>query len=106
MSNVTLKIGGRQYAVACSPGEEEHVVSLGQAIDAKIISMGTAGGQNEVRSLLFAALLLADEVDEARRSKGESALTPATEDPLEAIAPALDRIATRLENLATQFENT
>lgn len=106
MSNVTLKIGGRQYTVACSPGEEEHVVSLGQVVDAKIVAMGAAGGQHEVRSLLFAALLLADEVDEARRNKGKPAPAPATEDPLEEIAPTLDRIAMRLENLATQFENT
>ena len=27
MSNVTLAIGGRNYTVACAPGEEEHIGS-------------------------------------------------------------------------------
>ena len=63
MSNITLTIGGRDYAVACDPGEEAQVAKLGAMIDAKLTAMGTAG-QNETRSLLFAALLLADEVYE------------------------------------------
>lgn len=65
MSNVTLSIGGRNYTVACASGEEEHVTSLGRAIDAKIQSMGGAG-TTESRQLLFAALLLADEVHEVK----------------------------------------
>ena len=35
MSDVTLKIGGRSYAVACAAGEEEHVATLGRLIDEK-----------------------------------------------------------------------
>lgn len=105
MSNVTLKIGGRNYAVACAEGEEEHVATLGRLIDEKVAGMGTAGGQNEVRSLLFAALLLADELHEARRSKGQATPAPAA-NPLPELAPALEQIAERIENLAAQVENT
>ena len=105
MSNVTLKIGGRNYAVACAPGEEAHVAELGELIDGKITAMGTSGGQNETRSLLYAALLLADELHETRKGKPAPATAPPQEDEtLAEIAPTLERIAVRLENLATQIE--
>jgi cell division protein ZapA len=100
MSNVTLSIGGRNYTVACAAGEEEHVTELGQAIDAKIQSMGAAG-TNETRQLLFAALLLADEVHEAKSAKRPSPLEPASDDSqaerLEAIAAKLEACALALE---------
>ena len=110
MSNVTLKISGRNYAVACAPGEEAHIMELGELIDGKVTSMGTAGGQNEIRSLLFASLLLADEVHDLRKAR-PAAAAPAKEavqdeETLSEIAPALERLAVHLENLATQIEST
>ncbi len=68
MSNVTLHIGGRDYTVACAEGEEAHVASLGALIDEKIQAMGA--GHNEPRQLLFAALLLADELHDAKHRGG------------------------------------
>jgi cell division protein ZapA len=68
LGRVTLMIGGRDYAVACAEGEEAHVAGLGQMIDAKLAELPSATAQSEVRSLLFAALLLADEVSELRHA--------------------------------------
>lgn len=118
MSNVALWVGGRSYTVNCAAGEEDHIAELGAMIDAKLSSMG-APGQNETRNLLFAALLLADEVFELR-SSGPPAAVPAaapaespyaTPDPLPYEAPAfaidperLEGIANRLENLASHLE--
>lgn len=100
MSNVTLTIGGRNYTVACASGEEAHVASLGQIIDDKIQSMGAAG-TNETRQLLFAALLLADEVHEAKTASRMPASAPAFDDSqaerLEAIAAKLEACASGLE---------
>ena len=100
MSNVTLTIGGRNYTVACAAGEEDHVAGLGQAIDAKIQSMGAAG-TNETRQLLFAALLLADEVHEAKSASRAPTPAPAFDDSqadrLEAIAAKLEACALALE---------
>lgn len=98
MSNVTLSIGGRDYAVACAPGEEAHVRGLGALIDAKIKAMGTAAGHSETRDLLFATLLLADEVHELGQRGGPAAPAPAQ-------APADDRIADKLEALAARLES-
>ena len=81
MSNVTLEIGGRQFSVASADGEEAHVTALGRMIDDKLRAMGGAGGQSESRMMLFAALLLADEIHEIksrpRRSRrGRCVRTP------------------------------
>jgi cell division protein ZapA len=98
MSNVTLQIGGRSYAVACADGQEEHIASLGRAIDAKLTTMG-GGVQNESRALLFAALLLADEVFELTRKPAK-----AKAGDLPDIAPALEMLADKLEHLAESLE--
>lgn len=125
VSNVALVVGGRNYTVNCAAGEEDHIAELGAMIDGKLAAMGTAG-QNETRSLLFAALLLADEVYELT-SNGPATPTPgvtsaelpyATPDPIAYAAPdnaglvpefaidpeRLEGIALRLENLAAHLE--
>ena len=80
MSEVALSIGGRTYRVACGPGEEERVSRLGAAINDKLSSMGNLSG-NDAQNLLFAALLLADEVHEGRdtvaRAEGDIAAAKA-----------------------------
>ncbi len=101
MSNITLTIGGRDYAVACDPGEEAQVARLGAMIDAKLASMGTAASQGETRNLLFAALLLADEVSELKRG-APSAAQPSN--PVPDHADALEAIAARLETFASALE--
>ena len=98
MSNVTLQVGGRGYIVACAAGEEAHVEQLGSLIDGKIRELTTAG-HNEVRLLLFASLLLADELQELKSGKPIAA---PTDDGTQ--AAALEAIATRLENCATALE--
>jgi len=101
MSNVSLSIGGRTYSVACADGEEAHVAALGRMIDAKIGAMDGQASQNESRALLFAALLLADEVHEAQAGQPSAGpAAPASPD----LAPNLARIAQRLENLADRLE--
>jgi len=96
VSNVTLQIGGRSYLVACAAGEEDRVQELGQMIEGKVRELGPAG-HNEARLLLFAALLLADELHEARK-KGGSAPTVDQADALEALAARLENCASALES--------
>jgi len=102
MSRVDLMIGGRDYAVACAEGEEEHVRQLGRLIEEKMAALPGGANQSEVRAMLFAALLLADEVQELRQ-KAELAPAPAsTPDP--ALAQRLGSLAARLEQLAGAIE--
>jgi cell division protein ZapA len=103
MSNVHLAIGGRQFTVACAAGEEDHVADLGSMIASKIDAMGDLSNQSESRMLLFAALLLADELHDATsRGGGATAAPPPAASP--ASARRLEAIAERLENLATRLE--
>ena len=97
MSNITLDIAGRRFTVACGPGEEPHIEMLGRIIDSKIEGMPGLASQSEARCLLYAALLLADEVHELRTGAS----------PVEdgRAAEALERVAESLEGLAARLEN-
>ena len=97
MSNITLDIAGRKFTVACGPGEEPHIEKLGRIIDSKIEGMPGLATQSEARCLLYAALLLADEVHELRSG------TAPPDDPR--TAEALERAAETLEGLAARLEN-
>jgi cell division protein ZapA len=105
MSDVTLTIAGRDYAVACAPGEEDHVRKLGALIDARVQSLGQSGAQSETRALLFAALLLADENHElnSRGTGTRVPSAPAAED--ERLADKLEALAIRLESCADAIED-
>ena len=92
MSNVRLAIAGREYTVACSPGEEPHLTMLGAMIDSKLSTLPNTVGQSEVRRFLYAALLLADELRELRAEP-----RPETAETLEALADQLEGLATELE---------
>lgn len=107
MSDVTLSIGGRDHAVACGPGEEDHVRYLGNLIDAKVAQMEGATSQTDARLLLFAALLLADEVHELKQAltTAEVAAEARAKEPTD-LTPLLEALATRLENLAGHLETT
>ncbi len=99
MSNVTVTIAGRHYTVACAAGEEGHIELLGRTIDGKLEGLANLATQSEARTLLFAALLLADELHE-RNTGGAPAAAEA--DPQ--VADSLEELAWRLEGLAARLE--
>ena len=104
MSNVSLMIGGRSYTVATSPGDEDRIRSLGALIDDRVQALGAIAGQSEARQLLFAALLLADELEQQRGASAPAAPSPAPS-PDPEIAAALESLADRLEAAATALED-
>ena len=102
MSNINLNIGGRTLTVACAPGEEDHIAGLGRMIDDKLNTMGGATGQTETRMLLFAALLLADELHDIRTGVTLPAAPAPVADPR--VAERLETLATALEKCASHLE--
>ena len=102
MPSVELEIAARKYVVACRDGEEDHLRSVAAIVDRRAHDAAEAlGSLSEARQLLFASLLLADEIKEYRA--GNAPPAPAEPDP--AVADALDRIAGRLERLADSLED-
>jgi cell division protein ZapA len=98
MADVELAIGGRTYAIACRDGGEDHLRTLAAHVDAKAHEAAAAvGGMNEARQLLFAALLIADELTEAKAAFGS-----APGDDM--VNHALHTLATRIESIADALE--
>lgn len=104
MSNVTLHIGGRNFTVASADGEESHIEMLGRMIDGRLKRMGSAVGQSESRTLLFAALLLADELHEAHNRPASASDAPASANT-PALLKRITDLSARVEKLATQIEH-
>ena len=104
MSDVSLEVGGRKYTVACADGQEAHVQRLASVIDEKLGTMGANLSSQEAKNLLFAALLLADELDEAKRATPAAPPSAETDFDSERLATQLERIASALENAAQVLE--
>ncbi len=97
MAEVALLIGGRNYVVACRDGGEDHLRRLAARVDAKVEEARAAVGiSNEVRQLLFAALLLADEDNETIGAPTQGG------DPR--LGETLARLAARVEHIADALE--
>lgn len=105
MSDVTLTVGGRHYTVACADGQEEHVRHLASIVDGKLTQMGKNLSTNDAKNLLFAALMLADEVEEARQQAAAPPPAPASNIDMDGFAGRLERIARALENAASTLES-
>jgi len=102
MADVTIEIGGRRYDVTCRDGEEDQLRTLARLVDEKAAQARAAvGGVTEVRALLLAALLLADELHDLRAA-GSAEATPRAPDP--ALASALEGLAARFESVADHLE--
>ena len=100
MAEVDLTIAGRPYRVACRAGEEDNLRAAGALVDAKSReALAGLGTLSEARQLLFAALLLADQmVDEPRGRASPPGPTPSWSQSAEALADRLEALADTLES--------
>ena len=103
MPEVSVQIANRNFELACGDGEEERVQELAAYVDEKIVELRRQlPGTPEVKLLVFAALILADESREARgiAKAAESAKASAT-DSAETLATALeDLITSRVDKMS------
>ena len=98
MAEVDLTIAGRDYRVACRSGEEESLRNAAALVDGKSReALAGLGTLSESRQLLFASLLLADQLLEKRAGDA-----PPPPDP--AVVQRVAILAERLESLAGALE--
>ena len=98
MAEVELTIAGRSYRVACRNGEEANLMKAGALVDQKSReALSGLGTLSESRQLLFAALLLADQLVE-----GKDVELPTGPDP--ALVERTEQLAIRLESVADALE--
>jgi cell division protein ZapA len=98
MAEIDVFIAGRTYRVACRDGEEDSLRKAASLVDSKSReALQGLGTLSEARQLLFASLLLADQmIDDGRTPE------PTLADP--ALAERAEQIADRLESLAEALE--
>ena len=105
MPDVKISIAGRDYFVACNPGEEQRLMDLGAMVDAIALEAGGGSrGLTENRALLFSALLLADKLQDAGGG-AVAAPNAQTSAAFAQSADVLEGLADRFENLALRLEN-
>ncbi|WP_294643182.1 cell division protein ZapA [uncultured Aureimonas sp.] len=67
MPQIAVTIDGKTYRMACAEGEEEHLLGLGAGLDARVSQLrGSFGEIGDLRLMVMAALMVADELDEAK----------------------------------------
>jgi len=109
MAQVSIRINGYTYTVGCEDGQEDHLLALAEGVDQRTQELKRQmGPQSESRALMYAALMLADEVhdlkaelDEARGGKPAPAVQGAA---AETFAQTLLELAERIETVADTLE--
>jgi cell division protein ZapA len=109
MSQVTVTVNSRSYAITCEPGQERHVQALAAELDRRVGAAARDLGQvGEARLLLLTALMLLDELAEAETRRAGA---PATAQGLQRLdrleqeaARAIESLAQRVEAVATRLE--
>ncbi|HYD17254.1 MAG TPA: cell division protein ZapA [Patescibacteria group bacterium] len=107
MAEVNISLNGRVYEIACDAGQEGRIVDLAAYIDQRLQKIARSGGAyTDSHLLALAALVLADELFDARESAAGAA-KPAAPAAKEAPAPSKEEeaaLAKLLENLSKRID--
>ena len=122
MTTIQVHINGREFHLACDPGQEELLVALSQEVDDRVRQLSRQIPQaGEPMLLLLAAVMLADELSDEKRQVHElkseiyrlRELTdedPAGESQARlmdfeaAMAETLKEVTARIESIAEKLE--
>ena len=115
MAQLTVKINGYAYTIACEDGQEAHLQQMAREVEQRIESFKSAGGASgEGRLLVLAALLMADELHdtaiEMASLRGQLGDHPPTAQAIPAPARAerdpkrIARLARKAEDIAASIE--
>ena len=106
MAQVTVQVNGKPYSVGCEDGQERHLVDLAKLFDEQVRQVSQdVGNLGETRLFLMGALLLADELADAKARlatvQAEHSRLASEYNRVEIRASlALDNAAKKIEKLA------
>src|SRR5512140_782281 len=103
MAQISVEVNGRPYAVGCEDGQEPHLMELAKLFDRQVREVSQDMGQlGDTRLFLMGALLLADELYDA---KGRVAALQAEVNRLQTDRSRIEtRAVSALENAASKIE--
>jgi len=112
MGQVGVTINGQNYQIACDDGQESHLKDLAKQVDSRVGELVSAVGQvGDMRLLVMASLLLADEVNDTKgdlerihtdevKAGEQATLNDAV------LATGIEALAERIETLAERLEES
>ena len=108
MAQISVEVNGRPYAVGCEDGQEAHLLDLARLFDHQVRQVSQDMGQlGDTRLFLMGALLLADELADARarlaalKADLDRAQADRSRAEIRAVA-ALEAAARRIEKLGSE----
>ena len=108
MAEVIVKVNGRDFPLSCADGQETRTRRLARYVDSKIAEFTKGHGQaGELRLLLLAALVIADELSDAGEALQQERNRPSAPELAETAAAAseINGIAERIEGIAAALES-
>jgi cell division protein ZapA len=119
MTHVNVTINSRQFRMACDDGQEDHLRGLAEDFDRRIAKLRADFGEiGDMRLTVMAALIVADELSEARRrmvaaeaelaalAKARAATANLAETAQADLVAAVDSAAERIEKAARLIGQT
>lgn len=111
MSQANITLNGRVYEIACDPGQEGRIVDLAAYIDQRLQKIARSGGAyNDSHLLVLAALVLADELFEAKEEAAgapkaaRAAVAAGTGQDEAALARLLESLSKRIDGIAQRVQ--
>lgn len=107
MAQVDIRINGYPYSLGCADGEEDHLRAMADKVEQMTgVVKATGAVVGEARTLVMAALLLADRVSELEAGAPVAAPSPAAPALDPALLARLVRAAEEAERIAEALETT
>lgn len=96
MTQVAVNVNGRMYRLRCAAGQEDRLVDLASFVKSKLDSLfAEHGNAGDERVLLMAAIMIADELFDARTDLAQERSARAFAEELAAEASELARKETQ-----------
>ncbi|MEQ8392782.1 MAG: cell division protein ZapA [Thalassospira sp.] len=103
MAQVSIRINGRSYDIACDDGQEERIHALASYVDERVREISDSVGQiGEQRLLVMTSLLIADELSNAHEQLATDQKPTAEPGSLSAVES--DALAGNIESMAARIE--